>query len=378
MAEFQTSDFNELKNLIISRRAVPAPAANGQTILFHAVQRKNDAESCELASLILTYNSPSVAVQVDHLLRQTALFFAARAGNLETCRILIGAGCSPKAKDAMGQVPLFYAAREGHMHIALADEFLQTAELVDINGQTCLFYAAAAGRLEVCRLLIDRFPRLLFQRDFQGCRAAYLARNAGHFEIAELLDQPENDDGRQRYRLVPLKGHLSEEQIASFELQFPDIAVWAARSGPISKKLEVEVTVKSPPHPIKKPQKPADSWETMAKRILSDLSKRPEADIFMRPVDPVKHQCPDYPLVITKPMDFGTITAKLKDNRYDDFRSFRSDVQLVFSNCMTYNAEGTEPRRLCKKTEDWIVPRLMRIEQAPALQATPVAAVSFT
>ena len=99
----------------------------------------------------------------------------------------------------------------------------------------------------------------------------------------------------------------------------------------------------------------------------------------MRPVDPVKHMCPDYPLVITKPMDVGTIISRLKSNHYGgSFAAFKADVELVFANCHTYNAEGTLPRILCKRTEDWLLPRLARLESAaPALATSPSSAVSF-
>ena len=61
----------------------------------------------------------------------------------------------------------------------------------------------------------------------------------------------------------------------------------------------------------------------------------------MEPVDWESLKIPDYPQIITKPMDFGTIKSKLKEHKYMNVREFMDDMELVFSNCATYNAPGT-------------------------------------
>ena len=385
--EFQTGELPTLKGLIIAGRVSPGTQDSyGQSILFYAVQRTSDIESAELTSLILGASSPEVARFTDHI-QQTALFYAAKAGNLATARLLVAAGCRADAKDRYGQVPLFYAARDGHTHVAAAPEFLCTADIVDLTGQTSLFYAAREGHRDICELLLSQSPHQIHHRDVEGRRASYFARSRGFTDLADLLDsQPEVEDSqrRQRCRLVSLDGSLAEEQLAMFEKDYPEIAVWLAREGPMSRKpaISAKIQPRSPPQISKK--KSAGSvvmseWENAARRVLSDLGRRADADIFMRPVDPVKHMCPDYPLVITKPMDFGTISSRLKSNAYSgNYQLFKADVELVFSNCHTYNAEGTLPRLLCKRTEDWLLPRLERLEStAPALATTPLSEVSF-
>ncbi len=50
----------------------------------------------------------------------------------------------------------------------------------------------------------------------------------------------------------------------------------------------------------------------------------------------------DYPLVIETPMDLGTVRSKLEHGVYTSSKQFRKDVNLVWTNCMTYNADGSD------------------------------------
>jgi len=59
--------------------------------------------------------------------------------------------------------------------------------------------------------------------------------------------------------------------------------------------------------------------------------------LFNYPVDAVALSLPDYDKVITRPMDLGTIKAKLHAVGYHDREVVAEDVRLVFMNSMTYN-----------------------------------------
>ena len=64
----------------------------------------------------------------------------------------------------------------------------------------------------------------------------------------------------------------------------------------------------------------------------------------------------DYPQIIKKPMALGTIKDKLKSKQYNDVFQVAEDVRLVWTNCMTYNADGSDffllAKTLSKKFED--------------------------
>ena len=74
--------------------------------------------------------------------------------------------------------------------------------------------------------------------------------------------------------------------------------------------------------------------------ILSRLMAHPmhnRKGIFNRPVDPVALGLPDYFDVIEKPMDFGTIKAKLHALAYRTRRDVVDDIRLVLANACKYN-----------------------------------------
>ncbi len=50
----------------------------------------------------------------------------------------------------------------------------------------------------------------------------------------------------------------------------------------------------------------------------------------------------DYPQIIKKPMDLGTIQTKLESNKYPSADKFAADVRLVWRNAQTYNQQGSE------------------------------------
>lgn len=67
--------------------------------------------------------------------------------------------------------------------------------------------------------------------------------------------------------------------------------------------------------------------------ILESLKKEPLAQIFLNKVN--KKEAPDYYNIIKSPMDLGTMTKKL--HLYRNLKSFKKDLDLIWSNCLTYN-----------------------------------------
>ncbi|KEP50373.1 transcription initiation factor TFIID subunit 2 [Rhizoctonia solani 123E] len=78
-------------------------------------------------------------------------------------------------------------------------------------------------------------------------------------------------------------------------------------------------------------------------RILASLRRSENAFIFERPVDPVKDGCPTYLDEIKRPMDLGTMGTKLRTGKYKAMDDFKSDVELIISNCRSFNPPGTFP-----------------------------------
>jgi Transcription factor involved in chromatin remodeling, contains bromodomain len=49
----------------------------------------------------------------------------------------------------------------------------------------------------------------------------------------------------------------------------------------------------------------------------------------------------DYFDIIKNPMDLGTVRKNLKANKYKYVEEVLADIQLIWDNCKTYNAEGS-------------------------------------
>jgi hypothetical protein len=76
--------------------------------------------------------------------------------------------------------------------------------------------------------------------------------------------------------------------------------------------------------------------------ILKFLLGKPEAEAYSAPVDWEFYGLTDYPEIIKKPMDLGTIQAKMDEGKYPTPEKFAADVRLVWKNAMTYNRPDSE------------------------------------
>jgi len=74
-------------------------------------------------------------------------------------------------------------------------------------------------------------------------------------------------------------------------------------------------------------------------RMLSELQGHNDAWAFLQPVN--RDEVPDYYDVIKHPMDLSLVEHKLHRNQYNTLEEFVSDANLVFSNCIQYNPQGT-------------------------------------
>jgi len=77
-------------------------------------------------------------------------------------------------------------------------------------------------------------------------------------------------------------------------------------------------------------------------QILKQLQNKAEAGPFLEPVDWESLQLNDYPEIIKKPMDLGTIQKKLESGKYASPDKFAGDVRLVWKNAMTYNRSDSD------------------------------------
>lgn len=139
-----------------------------------------------------------------------------------------------------------------------------------------------------------------------------------------------------------------------------------------------------------------------AQSTLKSLKSRREAIAFLAPVDPVALGIPQYPQIITKPMDFGTIDIKLaltalvlKPNSkpgdkaksapqwgldpskdvYRRMHDFEADVRQVFYNCATFNGPASPYTANARVLEHAFDKYMSDVPAAttPAAQESPAA-----
>lgn len=62
---------------------------------------------------------------------------------------------------------------------------------------------------------------------------------------------------------------------------------------------------------------------------------------FLFPVDYKTLGIPDYPKIITQPMDISTVEKKLKDHEYTAYAQFEDDIKLIWKNALKYNPSNS-------------------------------------
>ncbi|KAL7488646.1 hypothetical protein ACHAW6_014243 [Cyclotella cf. meneghiniana] len=77
-------------------------------------------------------------------------------------------------------------------------------------------------------------------------------------------------------------------------------------------------------------------------KLVSQFYAKAEAEPFREPVDWKSLGLFDYPQVVKKPMDLGLVKKNLNEGKYKTIHDAAADVRLIWKNCMTYNADGSD------------------------------------
>ena len=75
------------------------------------------------------------------------------------------------------------------------------------------------------------------------------------------------------------------------------------------------------------------------KAAVKELRKHKDAQVFNDPVDWKALGILDYPTIIKRPMDLGTVMKRLDGGGYASVQAVVGDVDLVWQNAMTYNQD---------------------------------------
>ncbi|OCL07876.1 Bromodomain-domain-containing protein [Glonium stellatum] len=109
--------------------------------------------------------------------------------------------------------------------------------------------------------------------------------------------------------------------------------------------------------------------------VVTEMMKTKHAKFsypFLKPVDPVALNIPQYLKIIKKPMDLGTIEKNLKDGNYQTAKDFYNDVVLMFNNCYKFNPETDDVHKMGKMFQQ-LFDSLWSQKQAWIEEHTPVS-----
>lgn len=109
--------------------------------------------------------------------------------------------------------------------------------------------------------------------------------------------------------------------------------------------------------------------------VVTEMTKSKHAKFsypFLKPVDPVALNIPQYLKIIKKPMDLGTVEKNLKDGNYQTAKDFYNDVMLMFNNCYKFNPETDDVHKMGKMFQQ-VFDSLWAQKQAWIEEHTPVS-----
>ena len=363
--------FNLDMNLLIDKE-------NQQNALFFCALVKNDLDALNICKYLVEIGvKPSHKDKYD----QTCLYYTVREGKYETSKYLIEECKLPiNEKDIYEQSPIYYASRDGHLNLCqLLVEKGADVNLEDKYGQTCIYYAIRSGHYDIVEFLIKHGANvnkidkkkqtpISFAMKYNKDKIVDLLINTGgrkpepktknkkdknNKARKKSTDTENNNQSKseiisniqvpRKYTLVKIgpngeKNPLNEEEIKQFEKDNQEIFD-LLNNKELLQKISDEITDED--------IKMQDSWEKIAKKLMTTLWKFKESDLFHKPVDPVELNIPDYFDIIKHPMDFSTIKKKMTNFSYTNLKEFCDDMNLVFENCYTYNGRKTNIGDIC-------------------------------
>jgi len=98
-----------------------------------------------------------------------------------------------------------------------------------------------------------------------------------------------------------------------------------------------------------------------ATKVLEKLIADPESEPFRSPVEWEAWGLLDYPKIVKEPMDLGTVKKNVESDNYNDLKEFNRHVQLVWKNCMAYNADKSDYFKIASRFEKRYEKEISRI-----------------
>jgi hypothetical protein len=107
---------------------------------------------------------------------------------------------------------------------------------------------------------------------------------------------------------------------------------------------------------IKKIKRPFGMNDFERRKCLELTNRMLHMDLcrpFREKVDPIRDGAPGYNEVIKNPMDLGTVKKLLTANEFKHITEWSRAVNLIWSNAMAYNQQGTLIQLIAQEMEMW-------------------------
>ncbi|KAK9868990.1 hypothetical protein WJX84_004562 [Apatococcus fuscideae] len=96
----------------------------------------------------------------------------------------------------------------------------------------------------------------------------------------------------------------------------------------------------------------AEDWQSTVLQVLDAAMTYPGALPFTSPVS--EEQAPGYRAVVKRPMDLGTLRNRVARGKCPNALAALSDIRLIWKNCRSFNAEGSEIAVMCTDAAKWV------------------------
>ncbi|MFZ5628043.1 MAG: ankyrin repeat domain-containing protein [Spirochaetota bacterium] len=148
------------------------------------------AQAARTSNVVLARSAlraTELAIDMQDIEGNSALFYAAVSGATEVARLLIERGANVNLLNHQGQSALLVATLAGH--VAVVELLLQAranTEVKDAQGRSAVMHAAWKGNGELVKMLVQARADVNRQ-DNEGWTALMLATHAGHLPVVQML-----------------------------------------------------------------------------------------------------------------------------------------------------------------------------------------------
>uniref|UniRef100_A0AC35U1C7 Bromo domain-containing protein n=1 Tax=Rhabditophanes sp. KR3021 TaxID=114890 RepID=A0AC35U1C7_9BILA len=190
-------------------------------------------------------------------------------------------------------------------------------------------------------------------------------------------DKTEDNSGGESRPFPKLPDLIMKEDVEAEEREEPDNKSSSTRSS-IQKEEPEEISTKtvlrdfgSPKQtpvngivqprvlpPPGKPVRTTNQLDYLQREVIKNVVKQKSAWPFLKPVDTVKLNIPDYHTMIVKPMDLMTIEKRLKNKYYYSAEECMKDFNTVFANCYAFNPKEYGVYTMAKEVEAYVLGKI--------------------